>query len=55
MSFYQNKGITPPKRHTVFKHNGKLSYEELVSREGYTSNYTNLYYTNIYYIIIVLK
>ena len=44
MSFYQNRGLTPPKRHTIFKHNGNLCYEELVSREGFSSIYTNLYH-----------
>ena len=47
MPFYQNKGLTPPKRHTVFKYKNKLCYEELVSREGFSSIYSNLYHLNI--------
>ena len=45
MPFYQSKGLVPPKRHTVFK-DGKdnLYYEELVSREGFSHIYTNLYH-----------
>ena len=45
MPFYQSKGIVPPKRHTVFKKaDGGLYYEELVSREGFSHMYTNLYH-----------
>jgi homogentisate 1,2-dioxygenase len=45
MPFYQSKGIVPPKRHTVFKKvDGSLYYEELVSREGFSHMYTNLYH-----------
>ena len=44
MPFYQSKGKTPPKRHTVFKYKKKLCYEELVSREGFSSMYSNLYH-----------
>ena len=47
MPFYQTKGLIPPKRHTVFKYNGKLCYEELVSREGFSSIYTNLYHLHM--------
>ena len=47
MPFYQNKGSTPLKRHTVFKFNNKLSYEELVSREGFSSMYSNLYHLHM--------
>lgn len=47
MPFYQTKGIVPPKRHTVFKHNNKLCYEELVSRQGFSDIYTNLYHVNM--------
>ena len=42
MPFYQNKGNTPAKRHTVFKYKNKMCYEELVSREGFSSMYSNL-------------
>jgi len=45
MPFYQSKGLTPPKRHTVFKQgDGSLHYEELVSREGFSHMYSNLYH-----------
>ena len=45
MPFYQSKGIIPPKRHTVFKkEDGSLYYEELVSREGFSHMYSNLYH-----------
>ena len=46
MPFYQNKGDTPLKRHIVFKHNNNICYEELVSREGFSSMYSNLYHIN---------
>lgn len=43
--FYIKKGIIPPKRHTVFKsQNGDLYYEEHISREGFSSIYSNLYH-----------
>ena len=43
--FYIKKGIIPPKRHTVFKsQNGDIYYEEHVSREGFSSIYSNLYH-----------
>ena len=45
MPFYQSKGLIPPKRHTVFMNgDDNLYYEELVSREGFTHMYTNLYH-----------
>ena len=47
MAFYQNKGLTPHKRHTVFKYKNKLCYEELVSREGFSSMYSNLYHLHM--------
>ena len=47
MPFYQNRGKTPPKRHTVFKYNNKMCFEELVSREGFSSMYTNLYHLHM--------
>ena len=37
--------MIPPKRHTAFKKaDGSLYYEELVSREGFSHMYTNLYH-----------
>ena len=47
MPFYQNRGLTPSKRHTVFKFKNKLCYEELVSREGFSYIYSNLYHLNM--------
>ena len=47
MPFYQNKGLIPSKKHTVIKYKSKLCYEELVSREGFSSMYSNLYHLNM--------
>jgi len=47
MSFYKSEGLFPSKRHTVFKYKNKLCYEELVSREGFSSIYSNLYHINM--------
>ncbi len=45
MPFYQKQGKIPPKRHTSFKKDdGSICYEELVSREGFSSIYSNLYH-----------
>ena len=45
MPFYQSNGIVPKKRHTVFKNpEGGIYYEELVSREGFSYIYSNLYH-----------
>ncbi len=45
MPFYQSKGTIPKKRHTVFKNpDGGIYYEELVSREGFSYMYSNLYH-----------
>ena len=45
MPFYQSQGSIPKKRHTVFKNsNSQIYYEELVSRSGFSSIYTNLYH-----------
>ena len=45
MPFYYKQGNIPPKRHTVFKNpKGGIYYEELVSREGFSHNYSNLYH-----------
>ena len=47
MSFYVSKGKIPPKRHTAFKGNdGQIYYEELVSREGFSSIYSNYYHVH---------
>ena len=47
MSFYISNGKIPSKRHTVFKHKNNLCFEELVSREGFSSIYSNLYHINM--------
>ncbi len=45
MPFYRKQGQIPPKRHTVYKKSdGTLYYEELVSREGFSYIYSNLYH-----------
>jgi len=45
MPFYQSRGLFPPKRHTVFKRNhSAIYYEELISREGFSSMYSNVYH-----------
>ena len=45
MPHYQKKGIIPKKRHIQFrKPNGQLYAEELVSTEGFSSVYSNIYH-----------
>ncbi len=45
MAHYICKGSTPPKRHTQFRDpSGKLYSEELVSTEGFSSDYSLLYH-----------
>tara|TARA_B100000700_G_scaffold210430_1_gene231305 strand:- start:1153 stop:2298 length:1146 start_codon:yes stop_codon:yes gene_type:complete len=45
MPFYQTRGLIPPKRHTVFKRSvDQIYYEELISREGFSSIYSNIYH-----------
>ena len=45
MPFYNKAGKIPKKRHTVFKNpEGGIYYEELVSREGFSYMYSNLYH-----------
>ena len=45
MSIYTQKGKIPKKRHTQFINpKGGVFYEELVSREGFSSNYSILYH-----------
>ena len=47
MPFYCKQGKVPKKRHTVFKNpKGGKYYEELISREGFSSIYSNLYHLN---------
>ena len=47
MPFYNIKGSIPPKRHTVFKKNKKLLFEEHVSREGFSGIYSNMYHLSM--------
>jgi homogentisate 1,2-dioxygenase len=45
MAFYVQRGNIPPKRHTQHRSaDGNLYYEELVSREGFSDVYSNLYH-----------
>ena len=45
MPFYYKLGTIPPKRHTQFrKPDGELYAEELVSTEGFSSNYSLVYH-----------
>ena len=45
MPFYVSRGVIPPKRHTAFKNDdGRIYYEELVSRQGFSSIYSNYYH-----------
>ena len=47
MPFYIGQGRIPAKRHTVHKKdNGDIYYEELVSRQGFSSIYSNYYHLN---------
>ena len=48
MPFYLKQGHIPNKRHTVFKkYDGSLLYEELMSREGFSYVYSNLYHIHM--------
>ncbi|MBI2605791.1 MAG: homogentisate 1,2-dioxygenase [Deltaproteobacteria bacterium] len=45
MPFYRRQGEIPRKRHTAFrKKDGSLYFEELISREGFSGVYSNLYH-----------
>ena len=45
MPFYHKQGKIPAKRHTAFKkEDGRIYYEELVSREGFYGMYSTLYH-----------
>ena len=47
MPFYQKRGQLPNKRHIQFRNkDGILYYEELISREGFSSLYSNVYHLN---------
>ncbi len=45
MPFYQTRGLVSQKRHTLFKRSlNSIYYEELISREGFASMYSNIYH-----------
>ena len=45
MPFYQTRGEIPTKRHTQFRDDtGNLYWEELISREGFSHMYSNIYH-----------
>ena len=45
MPFYQKKGKVPSKRHIqYYKDSGLLYWEELISREGFSGIYSNVYH-----------
>jgi homogentisate 1,2-dioxygenase len=45
LPFYVKQGKIPSKRHSVFKKpNGDLYYEELMGRQGFSGNSTNMYH-----------
>ena len=47
MPFYQKRGDTPQKRHTQFRDdNDNLLWEELISRNGFSHMYSNVYHIN---------
>ncbi|MAV58687.1 MAG: homogentisate 1,2-dioxygenase [Candidatus Marinimicrobia bacterium] len=46
MPFYKSEGKVPKKRHTTMFNGKKLYYEELISRNGFSSIYTNVYHLN---------
>jgi len=47
MPFYQTRGEVPTKRHTQFRDDtGNLYWEELISREGFSHMYTNVYHVH---------
>lgn len=48
MPYYVQRGQIPAKRHTQFRQpNGSLYAEELVSSEGFSNIYSNLYHKNL--------
>ncbi|MDP6684953.1 MAG: homogentisate 1,2-dioxygenase [Candidatus Marinimicrobia bacterium] len=47
MPFYQHQGKLPRKRHIQFRdEKGNLFWEELISRDGFSSIYSNVYHLN---------
>ena len=52
MPFYCSQGEIPAKRHTAFKNNkGDIYYEALVSRQGFSSMFSNYYLSSLYPVI----
>ena len=47
MPFYNCQGNIPSKRHTVFKKNEKLLFEQHISREGFSGIYSNMYHLSM--------
>ena len=47
MPFYNCQGEIPSKRHTVFKKNKKLLFEQHISREGFSGIYSNMYHLSM--------
>ena len=49
MPFYQKRGKTPQKKHTEFRDgNRNLFWEELISRNGFSHMYSNVYLSLIH-------
>ena len=47
MPFYQKRGEIPQKKHTEFRDDNKnLFWEELISRNGFSHMYSNVYHIN---------
>jgi len=46
MPFYNSNGEIPKKRHTAFRNGDDIYYEELISRQGFSSIYSNIYHLN---------
>ncbi len=47
MPFYQKRGEIPTKRHIQFRDDsGNLYWEELISREGFSNVYSNVYHVH---------
>ena len=44
MPHYVSRGSIPGKRHTIHLRDGNHTYEELVSRAGFSDVYSNLYH-----------
>lgn len=57
MPFYQQHGKIPPKRHTVFSKpdNNGIYFEELISRQGFSDIYSNVYHLRMPTQVITVK